>query len=89
MSIVNPKLFAVIAGRNSLDTEHALSLNVKLEERGVNPEQSPEYPPEFLNIKDSILKEVLDAIKLHAIAIYVGGMIGPQQNPSKGRFSLE
>ena len=72
-----------MAENNSKDTEHASGLYVELEERGVEPEHSAEYPPELLKMKDTILKEVLEAINPHAIASYVGGMIGPQLNPIK------
>ena len=75
-----------MAENNGKDTEHASDLQLELGERDVNPGQSPIYPLEVLNIKDTIIKEVLEAIKQYAVASNVGGLIGPSQNSFDGAF---
>ena len=77
-----------MAENNCKDAEHASDVYVELKERDDDPEQAPKYPLELFKIKDSIIKEVLEAINQRVInhASYVGGVIGPPQNSIKRVF---
>ena len=44
------------------DMEHALDIYVELEEWNDDPGQAQKYQLELLKIKDSIIKELLEAI---------------------------